>query len=68
MALSCCLGYVSWQKQQDVFFLSGRDLSCSAQVCADISGGFRLEVAAITEARWIFIRSTMGEILPLSDA
>lgn len=36
-------GYVSWQQQQDIFLVSGRDLSVRRNN-ADISAGFRLEV------------------------
>lgn len=36
-------GYVSWQQQQDVFVVSGRDLFVQRHG-ADVDGGFRLEV------------------------
>ncbi|MEP7730728.1 YhdP family protein [Marinomonas primoryensis] len=57
-------GYVSWQKQQDVFLVSGRDLSVQRNG-ADISGGFRLEVRD-TDPDWISL-DLHGRNLPLSD-
>ena len=36
-------GYVSWQQQQDIFLVSGRDLLVQRHG-ADVDGGFRLEV------------------------
>jgi len=57
-------GYVSWQKQQDVFLVSGRDLAVQRNG-ADISGGFRLEVRD-TEADWISL-DLHGRNLSISD-
>ena len=44
-------GYVSWQQQQDVFLVEGRDLVVQRNG-ANVSGGFRLEVRD-TEPDWI---------------
>jgi uncharacterized protein (TIGR02099 family) len=44
-------GYVNWQRVQDAFLVSGRDLIVQRNG-ADIQGGFRLEVRD-TEADWI---------------
>lgn len=44
-------GFVGWQKQQDAFVVSGRDLMVQRKG-ADMRGGFRLEVRD-TEPDWI---------------
>lgn len=57
-------GYVSWQQQQDVFLVEGRDLVVQRNG-ANVSGGFRLEVRD-TEPDWIAL-DLHGSNLSVTD-
>ncbi|MBU1293394.1 MAG: DUF3971 domain-containing protein, partial [Gammaproteobacteria bacterium] len=57
-------GYVSWQQQQDVFLVEGRDLAVQRNG-ANVSGGFRLEVRD-TEPDWIAL-DLHGSNLSVTD-
>ncbi|WP_421853044.1 YhdP family protein [Marinomonas sp.] len=57
-------GYVSWQQQQDVFLVEGRDLAVQRNG-ADVNGGFRLEVRG-TEPDWIAL-DLHGRNLSVAD-
>ncbi|ETI61609.1 YhdP family protein [Marinomonas profundimaris] len=57
-------GYVSWQKLQDVFLVSGKDLSVQRNG-ADVDGGFRLEVRT-DEPDWISL-DLHGRNLSVAD-
>ncbi|PYF82996.1 uncharacterized protein (TIGR02099 family) [Marinomonas alcarazii] len=58
------LGYVSWQKQQDIFLVSGRDLLVQRRG-ADVNGGFRLEVRS-DEPDWLAL-DLHGQNLSVAD-
>ncbi|NLQ16945.1 TIGR02099 family protein [Marinomonas sp. M1K-6] len=57
-------GYVAWQRQQEAFLVSGRDLSVRRNG-ADISGGFRLEIRN-EAADWLSL-DLNGRHIPIAD-